>query len=939
MAGYKIYQRELPSSNYGQPIFSGLPSNPSAPSHTVTNLVDGSSYGFIITAFDIFGNESLPSTEKQISINSSNVPPPSGSPIQLNFQPGNASVPTGYLKDDGSVYTSSRGYGWDTNRTSFTRDRNANTDQRLDTLAFTSPNSTAVWRYDLPNGDYLISLASGDPAFTHGPQRVKVEGQLVFNDLTSTQNSFLTVTDLPVTVTDGALTITLGGSTGYTLLNYVHITPAAPPTYTLSATIQGNGSGQVFTTPSGLNCSIDTCTSNFPSNTSITLTANPNTGSTFTGWSGACTGTSPTCSILLSAQKSVTATFSTPTSPPSSGSPIQLNFQPGNASVPTGYLKDDGSAYTSSRGYGWDANRTSFTRDRNANTDQRLDTLAFTSPNSTAVWRYDLPNGDYLISLASGDPAFTHGPQRVKVEGQLVFNDLTSTQNSFLTVTDLPVTVTDGALTITLGGSTGYTLLNYVHITPAASTSPPSSGSSIQLNFQPGNASVPTGYLKDDGSAYTSSRGYGWDTNRTSFTRDRNANTDQRLDTLAFTSPNSTAVWRYDLPNGDYLISLASGDPAFTHGPQRVKVEGQLVFNDLTSTQNSFLTVTDLPVTVTDGALTITLGGSTGYTLLNYVHITPAASTSPPSSGSSIQLNFQPGNASVPTGYLKDDGSAYTSSRGYGWDANRTSFTRDRNANTDQRLDTLAFTSPNSTAVWRYDLPNGDYLISLASGDPAFTHGPQRVKVEGQLVFNDLTSTQNSFLTVTDLPVTVTDGALTITLGGSTGYTLLNYVHITPAASTSPPSSGSSIQLNFQPGNASVPTGYLKDDGSAYTSSRGYGWDANRTSFTRDRNANTDQRLDTLAFTSPNSTAVWRYDLPNGDYLISLASGDPAFTHGPQRVKVEGQLVFNDLTSTKNSFLTVTDLPVTVTDGALTITLGGSTGYSLLNYIHIINSP
>ena len=74
LAGYKIYQRTLPSTDYGLPIFSGLPSIPSAPQLTVTDLPEGSSYGFIATAYDTSGNESVPSLEAQITVATSENP-------------------------------------------------------------------------------------------------------------------------------------------------------------------------------------------------------------------------------------------------------------------------------------------------------------------------------------------------------------------------------------------------------------------------------------------------------------------------------------------------------------------------------------------------------------------------------------------------------------------------------------------------------------------------------------------------------------------------------------------------------------------------------------------------------------------------------------------------------------------------------------------------
>src|SRR5262249_33089951 len=47
----------------------------------------------------------------------------------------------------------------------------------------------------------------------------------------------------------------------------------------------------------------------FASGTAVTLTATPAAGSTFTGWSGGCTGTANTCTVTMSAAQSVTATF------------------------------------------------------------------------------------------------------------------------------------------------------------------------------------------------------------------------------------------------------------------------------------------------------------------------------------------------------------------------------------------------------------------------------------------------------------------------------------------------------------------------------------------------------------------------------------------------------------------------------------------------------
>ncbi len=82
----------------------------------------------------------------------------------------------------------------------------------------------------------------------------------------------------------------------------------APVTYSLSVAKSGSGTGTVTSNGNVINCGA-TCASDFNSGTVVTLTAAPNSGSTFTGWSGAgCSGTG-TCVVTMNAAKAVTATF------------------------------------------------------------------------------------------------------------------------------------------------------------------------------------------------------------------------------------------------------------------------------------------------------------------------------------------------------------------------------------------------------------------------------------------------------------------------------------------------------------------------------------------------------------------------------------------------------------------------------------------------------
>jgi hypothetical protein len=77
--------------------------------------------------------------------------------------------------------------------------------------------------------------------------------------------------------------------------------------FTLSVSVTGNGS--VGSSPSGISCGSQ-CEQDFNQGTAVTLTATADSGSSFSGWSGACSGISG-CSIDMNSNQSVTANFQT----------------------------------------------------------------------------------------------------------------------------------------------------------------------------------------------------------------------------------------------------------------------------------------------------------------------------------------------------------------------------------------------------------------------------------------------------------------------------------------------------------------------------------------------------------------------------------------------------------------------------------------------------
>jgi uncharacterized repeat protein (TIGR02543 family) len=81
-------------------------------------------------------------------------------------------------------------------------------------------------------------------------------------------------------------------------------------------TVATPGGGTVSSSPAGIDCGA-TCSHTFDNETTVTLTAHPNEGYAFSGWSGGCTGTGA-CQVTMDRDLSVTANF-TAAPPPSGG--------------------------------------------------------------------------------------------------------------------------------------------------------------------------------------------------------------------------------------------------------------------------------------------------------------------------------------------------------------------------------------------------------------------------------------------------------------------------------------------------------------------------------------------------------------------------------------------------------------------------------------------
>ncbi len=80
-------------------------------------------------------------------------------------------------------------------------------------------------------------------------------------------------------------------------------------TYLLTTKKSGEGTGAITSSDRKIKCGT-ACTSNYNKQDSVTLTATADPGSTFSGWSGACSGTKNTCTLTFDSANTVIAEFS-----------------------------------------------------------------------------------------------------------------------------------------------------------------------------------------------------------------------------------------------------------------------------------------------------------------------------------------------------------------------------------------------------------------------------------------------------------------------------------------------------------------------------------------------------------------------------------------------------------------------------------------------------
>lgn len=134
---------------------------------------------------------------------------------------------------------------------------------------------------------------------------------------------------------------------------------------------------------------------------------------------------------------------------------------------------------------------------------------------------------------------------------------------------------------------------------------------SAKFNFQPPSSSIPSGYIADTGKSYSAQNGqtYGWNTNNTAYTRDRNTSADAIHDTfVGFGMDGVDRKWEVAVPNGTYNVSLTAGDASYIDSKYGLAVEGKTILTGTPTNSNHWFDASGT-VTVTDGKLTLTNAG------------------------------------------------------------------------------------------------------------------------------------------------------------------------------------------------------------------------------------------------------------------------------------------------------------------------------------------
>ncbi len=297
VAGYKVYWGTV-SRNYSWYADTSTQTN-----YTVPSLTPGATYYIAATAYDGTRNESGFSNEVLYTVPSACTfaTTPAGQSFGAGGGTGSVSVTAG----SGCSWTASNPASWVTITSGASGTGNGTVNYSA------APNTTTVSRTaGLTVAGTVVTITQAAATATYSLSlSTSGSGSIGTNPPGSTfaAGTPVTLTALPAsgsTFTGWSGSCSGTASTCSVVMNSSLTVQAsfaqAQPSYTLGVAKSGSGGGNVSIMPSG---------TSFPQGTSVTLTAKAQGNSIFAGWSGACSGTSNTCTVFMNGNASVTATF------------------------------------------------------------------------------------------------------------------------------------------------------------------------------------------------------------------------------------------------------------------------------------------------------------------------------------------------------------------------------------------------------------------------------------------------------------------------------------------------------------------------------------------------------------------------------------------------------------------------------------------------------
>ena len=156
-----------------------------------------------------------------------------------------------------------------------------------------------------PDGDALTLENVTQPL--HGTVAIQPNGRIRYTPASGYEGS-------------DSFTYTVGDGRGSTASAVVALSVG-----TFRLTVEKTGNGRIMSTPAGIDCGT-TCGADFATGSMVTLVADPDSGWTFPGWTGACSGTAP-CTVTMDGARSVHAGFLPP--PPTPGESANLALASG----------------------------------------------------------------------------------------------------------------------------------------------------------------------------------------------------------------------------------------------------------------------------------------------------------------------------------------------------------------------------------------------------------------------------------------------------------------------------------------------------------------------------------------------------------------------------------------------------------------------------------